>query len=174
MTVQVIDNVFTEDFNEMVIDSLLGVAGWEIHHDFDHFDHDKKADIDRNVYSDGGMVLRSSHRQDCDHINKIAETIFFKICDLQGIDKNVKVIRYLWNYYNRSSTGSFHMDIKEDNHRSIVYHLDSSGQTEVGDEIIPGQSGRAILFDSNTIHRGVGPTESPFRMCLNVLYKNLD
>ena len=171
------DDITSEEFNRAVIKKIKNHSGWHLS---DDEEMEKKSIEDG--YSDSGMLLQSYYRHP-DHnfeyhseINSIANVIFEKILTIIPVSfTKIEPVRFLWNYYNRSSTGIIHRDIGEENEGnfcSIVYHLnDSDGKTVVGDNIIESKSGQCVIFDSKKIHHGTGPKKYKSRYCLNIVFK---
>lgn len=179
----IIENIFdnsdvtADEFNSIVIKRIKIHPGWHLSDD----EQIEKKDIDSG-FSDTGMLLQSFFR-DPKHdfkyhseINSLADMIFGQIQSVLPIKfTKIEPVRYLWNYYNRSSTGVIHRDMSEKtegNFCSIVYHLnDSDGQTVIDDNFIKSKSGQCVIFDSKRIHHGTGPTEYKNRYCLNIMFK---
>lgn len=180
----VIDNIFheedeitTDEFNQLVIKRIRQHPGWYV-----SGDEERELKSVGDEFSDSGMLLESFYRSP-DHdfnyhsnINEIANLIFQKILSCLSINFiEIEPVRFLWNYYNRSSTGVVHRDMSEEtdgNFCSIVYHLnDCDGSTVIEDEFIKSKSGQCVLFDSKKIHYGTGPSKYPNRYCLNIVFK---
>lgn len=90
--------------------------------------------------------------------------------------KNVKTIRYFWNYYHKTSKGTVHIDTDKQNHWSVILYLNNcpSGGTVIidysGKEIIvPHVPGNAVIFPSSMKHYGLSP-DINHRCCLNILF----
>lgn len=181
------DEFSSDEFNDIVIKKVSIHPGWYISND------ESKEKIDVPVeYSDSGMLIESfydsryqrnwssseykSNKNEYDEINFMANLVFQKILNSLPFQfKEISLVRYLWNYYNRSSTGVPHNDISENipgNFCSIVYHLNTcDGATIVGEDEFLSKSGQCIIFDSKKTHRGTGPKESPRRYCLNIVFR---
>ena len=181
MKVIVIDDVFrgtdvqVEEFNKWVIHKISNHPGWYL-----SCDEEKEGKIVAGEFSDTGMLLQSFFRnQDCSQhseINYLAELIFSQAIEACPHKfTNIEPVRYLWNYYNRSSDGVVHKDMAEKitgNYFSMVYYLnDSDGFTIVEDDKFMSKSGKCIFFNSKLTHRGCGPVNSKTRFCLNVIFK---
>lgn len=92
--------------------------------------------------------------------------------------RDVKVLRYFWNYYHHSSEGTWHTD-KDDteNAWSLIYYL-NNGSKNCGTKIIendkeiliPQVAGDAVLFPSNFNHAGTSADENKHRCNLNILF----
>ncbi len=179
--IEIIDNVFDSWFNQQLTKKLQSQRAWQICND-NSVKHIDAKDFDNKNFSDTGMVIRSfSFDQDgywnkhSNNLNFFADIIFDKIMDMSKNDySSRKLYRYLWNYYNRASTGVDHKDVYDEPGKfcSIIYYVnDNDGYTEIGNNKIQSISGRAVLFDSDIIHKGIGPCEYSQRFCLNILFK---
>jgi len=183
MEVIVIDNVFSEtevnvgEFNKFVIGKISNHHGWHL-----SCDEEKEQKNLEDKFSDTGMLLQSFFRnsqensQELSEINYLAELIFSQAINSCPCKfTNIEPVRYLWNYYNRSSNGVVHRDMAEKidgNYFSMVYYLnDSDGYTIVEDSKFESKSGKCIFFNSKLIHQGTGPVNSKTRFCLNVIFK---
>lgn len=179
----VVENIFdgsdvtADEFNSIIIKKIKTHPGWHLSGD----EQIEKKDIDLNL-SDTGMLLQSFFRipsHDFNYhseINSLADMIFQQIQSKLPIKfTKIEPVRFLWNYYNRSSTGVIHRDMSEKtegNFCSIVYHLnDSDGETVIEDNFIKSKSGQCVVFDSKRIHHGTGPKEHKSRYCLNIMFK---
>lgn len=171
------DEFSSDEFNSLVISKISVHPGWYLSNDEQR--QNQKVD---DVYSDTGMLLESYYDKEYNkskshqEINLMANLIFQKIILYMPFEfKDVTLVRYLWNYYNRSSTGVPHKDISDEtpgNFCSIVYHLnDSDGYTIVDDDEFLSKSGQCVIFDSKKLHRGTGPKSSTKRYCLNIVFR---
>jgi len=160
---KVLNNLFDNFFNETVIIDLR-TAPFSFATD--------PAPEDK---SDSGLVHLSLHDGKVESfistkLNVYAEIILKKIVSLSPELRNHFPRRYNWNYYNRSSSGTWHPDTLEPGHVSIVYNLNTNdGGTYIGDKFVKSEEGRAIIFDSHIDHRGVGPTNDAQRYMLNIV-----
>lgn len=174
---QVFDNVQDIHFNNLIINNLKESSNWKLANDYS--DYNVKFDLDK--FSDNGFIL-SSYDEALQiskepFFNVSAYHIFVKVLTLANLNLNDYVpVRYLWNYYNRASTGISHTDDYHYNqnfkHYSIVYYLKKSdGGTVINGNFFEDTPGRAVLFDSNTYHYGVGPKQYSDRFLLNIMYR---
>jgi hypothetical protein len=159
---------------DYVTETVMGQRGWQIVHDhlYQPIDGD---------FSDTGFILETFNTEPNSgfnqKINSFGDLIVNQVFKQSKFEyKNINVIRYFWNYYNRSSTGTWHQDASEydpaGNYCSIIFYLnDSDGGTYVDKEFVQHKQNCAIIFDSNTMHRGVGPTTAKQRIALNVIFK---
>jgi hypothetical protein len=176
----VIDNVFDDITNSIFIDVIKRQRGW-------HISTERLLEIDSlnndqaDTYSDTGMLLKSFDVNQSDYLNNhngncnvIAELISNKIIKMSNIKfYGFSIKRYLWNYYNRSSFGVTHKDINDETKIfcSIVYYLNTcDGCTVIGDKSFDSISGRAVIFDSRTLHYGTAPKNDKNRMLLNIMF----
>lgn len=175
-----------DDFNFVLNQKLIESNSWRISNDIynksENFIHDEEYS---KKYSDAGLLLLSYSQEKgipdtkeqfekYSFFNHCGEIIFNSILNQsQYYFKNISLHRFLWNYYHKSSVGTFHIDSNMDNMYSIVYYVNSNdGYTEIKDYYkCKSESGSAILFKSNHFHRGNGPTNSLQRYCLNILFE---
>ena len=168
----VIDNLFDDEFHNLIIKELKYKAKWTLSFD----------DIPEG-YSDAGFVCYSWVQNpnpdlitDLPNANAWAYLIFNKVVTSNpSVINNPELIRYVWNYYNSSSSGSKHIDHNEPNYYSIVYNLTTCNNagTYIEDKFYESKAGRALLFPSNITHKGVGPTDAADkRFVLNIMFYN--
>ena len=179
MILEHLKNIHTKDFNQNIINELRNIQGWRISPD--EF-VESQGDLDKES-SDSGMLLTSFDRDmnfpfsqelelQYSFLNVSAHHIFQTILKRSKVQfHNIDLKRYLWNYYNRSSDGVEHTDSADDNRYSITYYLhDSDGGTIVGDTFFQSKTNEAVIFKSNTPHRGVGPKVTKNRFLLNIVF----
>tara|TARA_R100000664_G_C2750844_1_gene138165 strand:- start:461 stop:1054 length:594 start_codon:yes stop_codon:yes gene_type:complete len=86
--------------------------------------------------------------------------------------------RLYWNLYSQTSKCEWHTDIQlseqnkySNTHASIIYNFhDNDGGTEIeGQGLLPAKEREAIIFPSNVLHKGVGPTQNKWRLSLNII-----
>jgi len=184
---EIIENACEDSFNQFVIENLKKQSSWNLSPD--QYDTKIQTDMDSTSYaknidgfSDTGMLLTSySNHPDeedinYDHegLNLLAQYIFESAIKKSAYNyQDIELIRILWNYYNKASTGIFHVDkdFDEQKYFSVIYHLNTcDGGTIIEEnDMIPSVAGNAILFDSNLPHRGVGPSKDDSRFVLNIL-----
>jgi|TARA_R100000329_G_C7612215_1_gene217306 hypothetical protein len=105
------------------------------------------------------------------YLNDWGDRISKIVCKKAKI-KKYEPIRYFWNFYRPSDVTEWHLDKSTSGFKSFVYNLhDSDGGTEVGKKIYYDKEGEAKLFNSHARHRGLGPTETNFRLNLNCIIK---
>jgi hypothetical protein len=164
---------------DYITETVMSQRGWQIVHD--HLYQPADSGFDTGKFSDTGFVLETFNKEPNSgfnpKINSFGDLIINQIFkQSRFIYENIVVTRYFWNYYNRSSTGTWHQDSTEfdppGNYSSIVFYLnDSDGGTYVEKEFVQHKQNCAIIFDSKTMHRGVGPTTAKQRIALNVIFK---
>lgn len=160
---KVVNDLFDNFFNECVIDDLR-TAMFSL-----------ATDPPPEGKSDSGFVHISLQDGNVDSfmsskLNVYAELILKKVVSMNPELTEYMPRRYCWNYYNKSSSGTYHPDTLEPNHKSIVYYLNTNdGGTYIEDKFVKSESGRAVIFDSNIQHCGIGPTEYDTRYMLNIV-----
>lgn len=165
----VFENLFDEDFNELLEKELIFRGNWCI-----------ASDVVPEEFSDAGFSYVTYHIdpenasvQPNPNLNAWGYLIFHKILKKVDLQGNTQVRRFLWSYYNRASEGSEHIDTNDPNCYSIVYNIvDSDGGTWIGDKFYKSEAGKAILFPSSLTHRGVGPRKDRQRFILNIMFQH--
>jgi len=169
-----LDNIQNVNFNKSCIQRLIHEADWKL-----SVDQNYHTDNVSQGFSDTGMLFVSYSKidrigQDNNFVffNNVAQIIFNSVLiNLDFEFKNIELKRFLWNYYNKSSTGVLHQDYNQPDWYSIVYNFsDSDGGTVIENKFVEGKQGRAVLFPSIYNHRGVGPTTSLHRFALNIVF----
>ena len=178
MIIERLENILSEDFNHNLLDVLKCIDAWRISRD------ETRQNISlSDDYSDSGLLINSYHqgmgvpRDDAEalkysFLNVSATHVFRSVLNKSGfVFHNVEVLRHLWNYYNKASNGVFHTDMEREDAYSIIYYLnDSDGGTFIDDVFCKSVSGNAVLFKSNTKHRGSSPKIEKNRFVLNILF----
>jgi hypothetical protein len=172
-----IDTGLPEFFNNVVIDVLLKKSNWQV--STDHLTHDIN---ELGEYSDSGMLLRTYDRDRTEITNSTPDLRAYADLITKAVLEKQKaltyskytVCRYLWNYYNKGSSGVYHRDFESDTSKhnliSIVYYLNHcDGGTEIEGEKYYAQPSHALIFDSRQLHRGFGPYDFKKKMCLNIV-----
>jgi hypothetical protein len=175
----VIDDIFDDDTNKVIIEYLQKQSGWHLDGDLYNFN----IKYDTGDYSDTGMLLLSYETNRDNYLNQhnstinvlgtlILDKILLKLKPMKFI--NYKLNRFLWNYYNKASTGIMHRDMESltpTRYCSIVYYLNTcDGYTIIDDKEYESKSGRCVIFDSKLLHRGVGPSNDKKRFVLNIMF----
>jgi hypothetical protein len=186
--IEVIDTGLDSAFNKCIIDTITRTDLWGISPDekeeFKEGDPYKVDDILPDAYSDSGMLIQSFNKgrpnflnERGSNLNTIAELILNIVLAKQKKYKfyNVRIVRVLWNYYNRSSSGVFHIDDVRENHGSMVYYLNTcDAYTFIEDKRFECVMGNAVLFKANKIHKGTGPVVDKHKFCMNVVFEYSD
>ena len=176
------DTGLDSTFNEYVISQLYEHRSWVISFD-DKLNGRDTSIIGNNVpleFSDSGVLLPSFNILHPNYINdrniqlNTIANLIFNICiskQKKYFFKNFKATRFLWNYYNRSSTGIEHVDSFDKNTGSIIYYLNTcDAHTYIKNIPVECEMGKGIIFSSNTVHRGTGPTISKNKFSLNITF----
>ena len=171
------DTGFDEKFNSYVIEVIKYQKSWHI------CDLDGKREFNENIdprFSDTGMILTSFGRNQNPNVNlhnanlNIIADIILQVSlksQTRYKFKNINLRRVIWNYYNKSSTGTFHRDLYEPNHCSLIYYLNTCDAfTIIDDKQYDCIAGQGVLFDSNIVHRGTGPTKSTYKYACNIVF----
>lgn len=158
----ILENLFDDFINEHIQSKLKRVP-WKL-----------STDTLNENYSDAGFLhhsLNLLHKEpEVNELNFFGDLVISKVKENVGGLNDYNVIRFLWNYYNRSSTGTFHQDEESSNFVSVIYYVNTcDGGTMVGNTFVKSESGKAVVFPSTTLHRGVGPKEDSQRFVLNIL-----
>ena len=177
MIIEKLENILSEDFNTNVVDVLKFIDAWMIAKD----ERIQGAQLSDN-YSDTGLLISSYHKDKTpkddaealkySFLNVSATHIFRSVLKNCGfIFHNMEVLRHLWNYYNKASSGVLHSDNEREDAYSIIYYLNhSDGGTFIDDVFFKSVSGDAVIFKANTIHRGSSPKIEKNRFVLNILF----
>lgn len=164
-------NLQSENFNQAIIGRLVKEGLFKL--SIDEQDH---GDVGEDR-SDAGLLFTTFHEKpwhkDVEFFNSSAELIFDSVLrNSQQTFTNIKIVRIMWNYYNRASSGVYHQDMYVDNYYSILYNLSTTdGGTIVDNTFYEGEQGSAVLFPSAVIHKGVGPTKFKHRFALNIVFE---
>lgn len=171
-------------FNNHIIQQLYQSNGWQIGYD-EHSIYEKDSPYYtdnklEDIFSDSGMLLQSYNYEQPDHLNhqnfklNVLGNLIFEIIikkQTKYTFKNKKPLRFLWNYYNRSSCGVAHIDYTKENTGSITYYLNSCDAfTFIGNEQVNCVAGTAAIFKSDSLHRGTGPVDSKNKFVLNIVF----
>jgi len=159
-------------FNNEIIKRLYSSDNWTIC-------SEENESLDKD-YSDTGMLIPSysdfqpeNNNSSNIGLNSIARLIGNISLQKQTSHRftNVNYRRFLWNYYNKSSSGKFHEDSSNKNTASLIYYINTcDAYTIVNDIKYENIAGTGIIFDSNTLHRGTGPIKSNKKFSLNIIF----
>jgi hypothetical protein len=164
----ILDSLFDDEFNKIVIKELKENGIWRLATD---------ADTDGESCDEGFNYLNYSQNPNSviypnPFLQSIGKLVFEKtVTKVESDPAKCFPVRFLYNYYNRSSSGQYHLDSTDPNSKSIVYYFNTcDGGTYVGQEFIKSESGKAVVFNSNVEHKGIGPKLDKQRYVLNVIY----
>ena len=98
-----------------------------------------------------------------------------KLQETKKIQNKIEIQRVLLNVVPKDVIGAFHKDYTDEGLYSFILNIsDSDGGTEVEDVFYEHKFNNALLFPSNTLHRGVGPKNSLVRINLAIVFKVLN
>tara|TARA_R100001509_G_scaffold100653_1_gene58825 strand:+ start:42 stop:569 length:528 start_codon:yes stop_codon:yes gene_type:complete len=108
-------------------------------------------------------------------LNDFAFMIANIICERRDI-KIKNITRVMWNLYRPGDEGLFHKDAEDDEKKfTILYSLNTSdGYLIVNKEKFLDVENEAKIFKSNTLHKGVGPTNDAYRLNVNIVLEHED
>ena len=161
-----ITNIIPSKVNKEIIKILQNTPGW-------YFGYDEK-DQDDSLEKDQGLALQTFN-EDADVIishqtlNMFAFIIANKVCDELSITFN-KLHRVNYNFYHPLSFGKEHIDYEDNRFYTILYNLNTNdGYTSIENKKFKSNESEALLFNSNKMHYGSGPTEG-LRYNLNIVF----
>jgi|TARA_R110000796_G_scaffold134740_2_gene250557 hypothetical protein len=161
-----IKKILPSKVNKEIVKILQNTPGW-------YFGYDEKEE-DNNFNKDQGLALQTFNEEVIAHpnyqtLNMFAFIIANKICDELSMTFN-KLQRVNYNFYHPLSIGKPHTDYSNDNFYSILYNLNTNdGYTKIQEEKFISNESEALLFKSNQIHFGCGPTNG-LRYNLNIIF----
>jgi|TARA_R100000664_G_C2751700_1_gene138982 hypothetical protein len=80
--------------------------------------------------------------------------------------------RVLFNYLTKGTVGQLHYDAKEDNAYTFILNLtDGDGGTQVNNKFYKNNFNEGLLFKSNILHQGIGPTEGLYRQNMALILR---
>lgn len=176
MIVEYIENIFDDNFNSTLSQELLDSKLWAISKDNVGDDTNGIFGKLSDKYSDSGLLILSlSETGNVPPIERLNVSAYYIYRSIIKNSKynfiNASVKRVLWNYYNRSSHGVTHTDSPQSNYYSILYNInDNDGATVINDERIDAKAGSCVIFKSNSIHCGVGPTKAKNKLAVNIIF----
>lgn len=165
--VEVISENLPRKTNFRIMDLLIQEASWKIASDTDLLSH--KSFIETNEQKDLGFTYTTFDLYQNIDVSTELNTYANLLFDLhQKYCRSYKLkrpIRYIWNYYNRGSEGTWHVDNGNDpdgDYVTAIYNLNmSDGALEIED--VDGvrkylsRPSESVLFHSGMRHRGLGP-----------------
>lgn len=166
--INILEELLDNETNQLIIEELQKNGLWTLA--FDHNLENDSCDQGFNMLTH--CLAPNVKTYPNEVLNGIGHIIFRKVINALNEDSNeCLAVRFLYNYYNRSSSGQPHFDNPDPDSKSIVYYFNTcDGGTVVDGEYIESKSGRAVVFNSNILHYGVGPKIDKNRYVLNILY----
>tara|TARA_R110000772_G_scaffold257832_2_gene374802 strand:+ start:86 stop:589 length:504 start_codon:yes stop_codon:yes gene_type:complete len=162
---KIVKNIFPSNVNKEIIRLLKSTEGW-------YFGYDEKQ-ISFSIAEDEGLALRTfpeqkNNQHNFQTLNMFAYNVASIVCDKLKITlKGLKRVNY--NFYHSLSKGNTHIDSETDKCVSILYNLNTNdGYTQVEENKFNSNESEAIVFNSNTKHKGVGPTKG-LRYNINII-----
>jgi len=161
-----VTNIFPSKINQEIIKILKNTPGW-------YFGFDEK-NQDNSLQKDEGLALQTFNEKadvtiNQQTLNMFAFIIANKISDELLITFN-KLHRVNYNFYHPLSNGKPHIDYDNNKFYTILYNLNTNnGYTKIEDEKYESNESEALVFNSNKIHFGCGPTKG-LRYNLNIVF----
>lgn len=172
--------------NDFILSELRSKSYWGLSIDH-HLSRNFLSKEELKDHSDSGMLMTSFHiereqavNNSYGSLNYLAALISHVVMQKQDTFTydSYSMLRVLWNYYNRGSSGVTHTDSDNVNGKniSIIYYLNEcDGGTEIEGKRYFCSPGRALIFNPSTLHKGFGPYTSKHKFVLNLVLntKNL-
>jgi hypothetical protein len=181
--IEIINTSISNKTNKQVIEYLTFSTQWMFAYDGKTGESEKKNLIDNISKENGnnaGFMFKSysiQHDYTADaFLNNFALHVK-DICTKQSKKKIGEIIRIYWNMYVPSSKMDYHLDMpKGNNCVSIIYNLHSNdGGTDFkNNKIVKSKEGQAIVFNSDSLHKGISSKIIPIRYALNIVCKEND
>lgn len=180
--VEILSELLPRKTNFRIIDLLIKEASWKLASDTDLLTH--KSFIETNEQKDLGFTYTTYDLyQNIDiptELNTYANLIFDLSQKYCRYYKLGRPIRYIWNYYNKGSEGTWHVDNGNDpngDYVTAIYNLNmSDGALAIEDKEYPdggrkylSRPSESIVFHSGMKHRGLGPTNFTGRFNLAIM-----
>ena len=166
LVLEIIKNIFPSKVNMEIIKILQLTPGW-------YFGYDKDSE-NNSLNIDEGLALQTFN-EDADvlisqqALNMFAFIITSKISDQLSLNFN-KLQRVNYNFYHPLSKGKPHIDYDNNKFYTILYNLNTNdGYTKIEDDKYKSNESEALVFNSNKIHFGCGPTKG-LRYNLNIVF----
>ena len=162
----IIKNIFPSKVNKEIIKILQNTPGW--YFGFDENEQEESFHIDQ------GLVLQTFNedayiKTDQQTLNMFAFIIANKVCDELSLTFD-KLKRVNYNYYHPLSVGKPHIDYSDNKFYSVLYNLNTNdGYTKIEDDKYESNESEALVFKSNKMHFGCGPTKG-LRYNLNIVF----
>lgn len=181
--VECISEILPRTTNFRILDLLINTAQWGLGSDSVPLTY--KNYIEASDKKDLGFTYKTfdiyNNVNITTELNTYANLIFDTIQKFCRSYKLIKPTRYIWNYYNRGSEGTWHVDNGNDpegDYITAIYNLNRSDgylqikQFDSGTEdarIYNSSPSEAIVFHSGLEHRGVGPSKFTGRFNLAMM-----
>ena len=169
MKVKLLNNIVPKAINNQIIHELAN-HHWHIAWDskksnLEKIFSDKNSGFSIETLKDGKVNINSI-------LNIYGDFIFHII--LEKLDIKAELHRIFWNMYLKGAEGDYHTDNKDPNFISVVYNLHTTdGGTEIDNVLYNDLEGQAKIFNSNILHKGIGPKQNNVRFNLNLVFKNV-
>lgn len=168
MGLKKLNNLLPQDVHKDIL-FLLSKEAWRIandnstHEDILNFDNHQGFSIETfNVEEE--KYLKTS-------LNWYAELILKLI--LNKLNTKGRLLRVFFNMYHQNHAGEEHVDSNKP-FKSVLYCLHTNdGYFEHQGIKYPDIEGQVLIFNSNELHRGVGPTKSKVRFNLNLVFEEI-
>ena len=166
--VHILDLGIPHSINRKIMTILAGHSWYKANDTMDSNDDSKRLkDLEDGKSSGWGI---HTMRDKLEPLDVYAEFIFEII--LKQLNTLGTIERCFWNLYFPGDSGQVHTDTHTKGCLSAIYPLHTTdGLTVINDKEYRDLEGFAKIFPSNTLHRGVGPVDSKFRMNLNLVFK---
>jgi|TARA_X000001036_G_scaffold439227_1_gene489573 hypothetical protein len=162
---EIVSSILPQNINQEIIKLLKMTEGW-------YFGFDDKTQ-NSEIETDEGLALRTFGNNcvtnnNTKTLNMFAYIIASIVSNKLNINfKGLKRVNY--NFYHSFSEGKQHIDSEHPKCVSILYNLNTNdGTTEIGNEKFISNASEAVVFDSNKLHKGTGPTKG-LRYNLNII-----
>ena len=168
VNIDTFDRLLDDEINQIVIEELYSNGLWTLAVDDTIDCEESDQGFNMCTYSLAPNVSVYPN----EILNSIGKIILKKVVNKYENNPNECMpVRFLFNYYNRASSGQFHIDNPDPRSQSIIYYFNTcDGGSIVNDEFIKSESGKAVVFNSNIQHKGIGPTINKNRYVLNIVY----
>ncbi len=162
---EIVSSILPNNVNEEIIKLLKITEGW-------YFGYDDKTQ-NSQIEKDEGLALRTFGNNcvannNTQTLNMFAHIVTSIVCNKLNINfKGLKRVNY--NFYHSLSEGKQHIDSEHPKCVSILYNLNTNdGTTEIENQRFVSNASEAIVFDSDKVHKGNGPTKG-LRYNLNII-----
>jgi hypothetical protein len=167
MKLKIINNILSKNINRIILKELIN------HHWFIACDNqnDKinKIFLDKNngfsitTISEGKIQVNSN-------LNKYGKIIFNTV--VKKLKMNIEIDRFCWNMYLKNSDSEIHIDREDPKCISMLYNLHTTdGGTEINGKFYKDVESQIKIYNSNVLHKGIGPKKDNVRFNLNIVAK---